>query len=259
MGKVTAIKWNAINTLGNATEDLELLIHDPKTGEDTKIGWDGFFQKASDLGLISSTSVWAENGNDIYNSNSANVGVGTDTPLEKLHVEGTFFQKGTIGDWTSEISMGTNGTFTIQGTYLYNTNTLEAIGVFLDTNSKVAILAAQDVSGSPFPEFSAHAGLDFVSLGRNINNSTFEKGIYITDDNGILACGSGTSSNTVISFADGYGGTDLGDLDKNGNLTLEIGDLTFTTIGKGPVIKSPNGTSWRISVNDAGTLSATSI
>ncbi|OGB61299.1 MAG: hypothetical protein A2Y94_10115 [Caldithrix sp. RBG_13_44_9] len=35
------------------------------------------------------SSVWATSGNDIYNSNSGNVGIGTASPLQKLHINGS--------------------------------------------------------------------------------------------------------------------------------------------------------------------------
>ncbi len=44
---------------------------------------------------LSNSSFWAPNGNHIYNTNSGNVGIGTTTPIQKLHVQGAV---GTNGD-----------------------------------------------------------------------------------------------------------------------------------------------------------------
>jgi Head domain of trimeric autotransporter adhesin len=38
-----------------------------------------------------SNNLWRKNGNDIYNSNTGNVGIGISTPLSFLHVKGSFF------------------------------------------------------------------------------------------------------------------------------------------------------------------------
>lgn len=34
------------------------------------------------------------------------------------------------------------------------------------------------------------------------------------------------------------------------------GDITFTTVAKGPVIRSPNGNSWRLVVDNVGAVSS---
>ncbi|MCK5039482.1 MAG: hypothetical protein KAR87_00755 [Candidatus Aenigmarchaeota archaeon] len=49
--------------------------------DDTTDNWD-----CADESVGSSN--WAVSGNDIYNSNTGNVGIGTNTPTEKLHVDG---------------------------------------------------------------------------------------------------------------------------------------------------------------------------
>lgn len=41
-------------------------------------------------------SDWVTNGNDIYNGNTGNVGIGTDVPTEKLHVSGDTLSEGDI-------------------------------------------------------------------------------------------------------------------------------------------------------------------
>ncbi len=52
-----------------------------------------------DANTVPGTGLWLANGNDIYNSNSGNVGIGTTSPTEKLHVEGNieFINGGWIG------------------------------------------------------------------------------------------------------------------------------------------------------------------
>ena len=50
------------------------------------------------LALSSTPSVaqWATNGNDINNTNTGNVGVGTTTPASKLHVNGGIYSSNVI-------------------------------------------------------------------------------------------------------------------------------------------------------------------
>ena len=47
--------------------------------------------------IFGGDSDWSENGNDIYNANSGNVGIGTDTPQRPLHVSGV----AQVGDSTN--------------------------------------------------------------------------------------------------------------------------------------------------------------
>lgn len=77
------------------------------------------------------SSVWTQNGNDIYNNNTGRVGIGTSTPAFPLHVSGTnatvahqyqgkgwdaFYYKGTelgylgVFNDTNDLDFGTNGT-----------------------------------------------------------------------------------------------------------------------------------------------------
>jgi hypothetical protein len=58
------------------------------TSPDGLIGYQTVDQLAVNLGA-STSSNWVKSGNDIYNTNSANVGIGTTTPQKKVHIEGT--------------------------------------------------------------------------------------------------------------------------------------------------------------------------
>jgi hypothetical protein len=42
-------------------------------------------------------------------------------------------------------------------------------------------------------------------------------------------------------------------------LQVKSGDVYVETIGNGVIIKSPNGSCWRLSVSNAGVVSATSV
>jgi hypothetical protein len=44
---------------------------------------------------------WAASGNNIYNTNTGNVGIGTTTPVQKLHVEGNTYISGNVGIGTT--------------------------------------------------------------------------------------------------------------------------------------------------------------
>lgn len=43
-------------------------------------------------------------------------------------------------------------------------------------------------------------------------------------------------------------------MDTNGNYVLSTGDIELETIGKGVIIKSPDGTRWRVTVSNAGAM-----
>lgn len=55
------------------------------------------------------TSVWATSGNDIYNSNSGNVGIGLMAPQQKLHINGSLLLEKT-GPATDRLILRTAGT-----------------------------------------------------------------------------------------------------------------------------------------------------
>ena len=77
-----------------------------------------------DANTVIGTGFWLESGNDIYNSNSANVGIGTNAPLYKLHNIGTSRLEGrvTLGGDVNNFIQGNGASleFKSNGDYIFN-------------------------------------------------------------------------------------------------------------------------------------------
>jgi hypothetical protein len=59
------------------------------------------------------TSVWATSGNDIYNTNTDNVGIGISSPISKLHVSGS--STGNVAVFRNNIAAGTGAEISVSG------------------------------------------------------------------------------------------------------------------------------------------------
>ena len=70
------------------------------------------------------TGFWTANGNDIYNNNSGNVGIGISTPQFKLDVNGVARVGNHTGNTSSfEINFGTSGVGTYRSAFIYSDGT----------------------------------------------------------------------------------------------------------------------------------------
>ena len=78
-----AIKFNAYDSTNNTGTPTYLL------------GTDASGNVVKTLSSSAPGSLWAASGNDIYNTNSANVGIGTTNPTQKLHLDGNNYNTAT--------------------------------------------------------------------------------------------------------------------------------------------------------------------
>ena len=154
-------------------------------------GANGEVLKTNGLGTVSwspdssPTVYWAANGNDIYNTNSANVGIGTNSPQVKLH---------------SNVSSASGNFLTDSSIYaleLSNSDTTagNAVGInfghggyhFTNFISSVRIGTGANPKG------------DLVFGGRPSDGATFVERMRITSDGQILMTKSGADYNLVIT------------------------------------------------------------
>ena len=119
----------------------------------------------------SPTVYWAANGNDIYNTNSANVGIGTASPEQKLHVEGASI---TVNRGNDDSSIA-----------------------FQNSTSGATWRIGRDYSNSEALTF-AYSATDYPSLTGN--------GLISIDTSGNVTIGTTAASNFVLSLRGGVGG-----------------------------------------------------
>jgi len=169
------------------------------------------------------TSMWQKNGSNLF-YNNGKIGIGTNSPTQKLHV---------IGNIMSE-----NGGFisktTSAGTPIYQ---LDKGGILWETGLN---------SGGDF-----YIG-NSISQKVTISNSTGNVGIKSGQ---ALEIYNATNTNWA-SFYMNTGGTKLIE-----NYTLEVnnGDVYVSNLAKGVILVSPNGTCYRVTVGNTGTLVSTAI
>jgi hypothetical protein len=123
----------------------------------------------------------------------------------------------------------TDGRANFSGAILYNT-----------TNTNVGVTAFGIKQNNAFT-FRVYAD----------GTTSFSNDVYFAGSSVFNADGSLYSAGRVTVA----GGTAI---ETNGDARFN-GDVTCKTVGKGVVLKSPNGTSFRVSVGDDGTLSTTAI
>ncbi len=103
--------------------------------------------------LPAGATVWAVSGNNIYNTNTGNVGIGTTLPIARLHVLG--------GNWNTET---TNGDFVIG-----------------DSTYRLKIGIARAGSGAGHATIAAQGGVNLLSLGAGTTLDT-QRTLTITGD-----------------------------------------------------------------------------
>ena len=163
-GKTYRTKWLE-DLSGNQGTANQVLI-----STSTGIAW-------SDVSSLPGAGIWVASGNDIYNSNSGNVGIGTANPNSTLQVDGEIDVSGGDGyringkPWAYESSDNLQlGDWDGEGfsTSIYDNNSSEVIRV---TNGKVGI-------GTTSPSTKLHvdgsitADTHFTSSDTNVTIST---------------------------------------------------------------------------------------
>jgi len=191
----------------------------------------------------------------IFNPSGGNVGIGTTTVPDKLTVAGNVSATAFIAGNAIISGAPTDGAISLN----YNNNQTGGLLYYGGTSS---------------PKFTVGNGGSVTSSGDittnsrfvlNTNTAAFQAGtIFRHPDYGVINVGIpqalgdwgvyklGTGSTFVLSTK----GNDVSV--PAGNLTVNQ-DVNISTIGKGVVIKSPDGSNWRITVSDAGALITTKL
>ena len=183
-------------------------------------------------GAVSGVGLWNKDGNNIYNANTANVGIGTNSPSQKLDVTGSIALSGL------EIMRLPNQS-TLTGSLIYGTggsslvNTTSADGRYntligIDAGSSLTTATANTALGHKAGEKST-TGSFWTAIGR-------EAGQNNTTGNNWVALGSQAGQNNTT----GSHWTAIGPLAGNANT---IGD-SWISVGTGAGNSNVTGSEW---------------
>lgn len=166
------------------------------------------------------------------------------------------------GTWAVPSASSSSG-WTDDGTAVRLTTSTDNVGI--GTSAPTTRLTVTD-GATPY----AAGTTDLMQLKRNTTNGTANGGtsiLFANVSNGFRIKYGGTTDR--LSFIDGGnvevlslvngGNVGVGTASPTAKLQVTSGDIYVTTIGNGLILKSPNGSCFRITVSDAGALSASSV
>jgi len=142
----------------------------------------------ADANTLPGSGLWLANGNDIYNSNSGNVGIGTTSPDSKLDVTGGDITVNTSGTGFMNFKYGAVGSETARGSI-----TTDGIDLKVNATADLLLLPTGNVG---------------------IGTTTPTRTLDIRTDSGVLIKGATGTVNAKISFLPTSGGRqyDLGNV-----------------------------------------------
>lgn len=163
---------------------------------------------SADLSSLGGGGNWTTSGNNIYNSNTGNVGVGGTNPTSKLHVNAT---PTTANPYAVRVDANnTSGTAITSGVYvvLDANNPGEATSVYGETNINNTGSWAQGVVGRADGSTVDNRGVQGVVNSSGTNNIGvvgFSEGVNSSTNTGVYGrAGSSTvENNGVVGYTDG--------------------------------------------------------
>ena len=243
-------------------------------------------------------SHWAQDGNNIYNTNPGNVGIGTSTPGDHLQVVGA----GSVAAISGFDTNSNTNTFGVYGETTSGTNGVppgnpgagDAVGVYGRSRSAnsasggtIAVLGVNEAN-TTVPGSHAAVGVYGQALGVPVGTApgdfdgrcvgVFGESWSVNPDGaGIIGMNHGTTGNTrgvwgsVNSptgraiYGDnvsptGFAGWFNGNVHVvAGDLTVRNKDISVCSSTRGLILKSPDGTCFRVQVNNSGALTVTEV
>jgi hypothetical protein len=220
MGAKSGIKWNGVaqiqtqDTIETIGSDVQIILRDPRTEQEWVTSSTDYINALVSLGVINTggAGYWDTSGNDIFNNNSGNVGIGINTPAYRLDVTddsqafAPYLQVG-IDDGEPYCFIGNR-----EG----------------GTNVAYAEFSASDFN------FISKAGDDIMSIEGRPEHITFSNagGVIMHFDSATNNVGIGTETPTSLLTVDG--------------------DIEVLGISNGIIIQSPDATRWKLSISNLG-------
>ena len=308
MGNSSGIKWNGVSegaqpTLDVVGANLQLIVRDPKTQQEWITTSQDYANFLVDNNIIPSGGYWDASGNDIFNNNSGNVGVGINSPTHKLEVIGDLYAEFTDdtlqhriiatsaadNNITTQFSVEptgfqisandyTNGTYAqISGSSFDNAVTLQGgdgnvgIGTYTPT-AKLSVIG--DVIAIVTSDTLEHTFTAISSADNNISSyiyvNSFATALVsnnLTDATNSsievnASAGINITSNTsptTIQPPGNSGNVGIGTTTPTSKLTVDTGDIEVVGDTNGVILESPDGTRYRVTVANGGTLNVVAV
>lgn len=173
------------------------------------------------------TSHWTKVGNDIYNNNTANVGVGTTTPTTKFHVEnigapGSLFNQNFETNAITPLTTGGSANWATQTTVKFAGTYAAKSGTITDSQttqiSHTIVIPAGGATLSFYYNVSSESGYDYLRFYIDgIQQNQWSGAIGWTQQSYILAAGSRTLRWEYSKDSSSSAGTDSAYID---NVTI---------------------------------------
>lgn len=173
------------------------------------------------------TSHWTKVGNDIYNNNSANVGVGTTTPTTKFHVEnigapGSLLNQNFETNTITPLTTGGSANWATQTTVKFAGTYAAKSGTIADSQttqmSHTIVIPAGGATLSFYYNVSSESGYDYLRFYIDgVQQNQWSGAIGWTQQSYILAAGSRTLRWEYSKDSSSSSGTDAAYID---NITI---------------------------------------
>jgi len=276
-------RLDSMQRLAIAAPATGLLVYDNSHGQFY------YFNGSMWRPMANFSNIWQQSGSSIY-YNNGNVGIGTTAPLERFHVEGRLQFTILTANAVNEQKMifmdnnlqghkfswrNSNGSQRIDAQYfrkngdvsfnrnvgIGQTSPAERFDVF--GNIKMYRNYKLTASGNNSTNVY-HLYLNRTAIQTIRPNAPFDQGMTLESDETVYLIETDNDAvrgwfdlNNVKMVWDGNLG--LGNSNPQSKLQVSAGDVYIDEIGKGVILKSPNGQCWRYTPDNSGNLVSSSV